>query len=108
MCAELEGRTDDLVAMCSEDVVIAPPGRQPILGLEAAGAFLKEAAAPIDSLVIDELAIDLVPGMAVKQARFATRVAGAVEDVQSWHLWVLRPSWKVTCLTWSIQSANES
>lgn len=103
--AELDGRTDALIAMCSEDIVIAPPRGRPILGREAARVFLTQAAAPIESLVIDELTIDLIDGMAVKRARFSTRLAGAVQDVRGWHLWVLRPSWTVAYLTWSIQSA---
>lgn len=105
--AEVEGRTGDLVAMCSHDVVVAPPGSPPVRGKAAVEAFLKAGATSIDEIVIENLAIDILPDLAIKRARFATLLSSAREPVLGWHVWVLRPAWKVAYLTWSVDCAPD-
>lgn len=104
MRAEREGRTADLLEMCCDEVVIAPPDQAPILGVRQVKAYLLQAAAPIDDLIIADLSIQVFSGMAIKQARFATRLAGTKQYFRGRHLWVLRPSWTVTYITWAMEA----
>lgn len=103
--AELEGRPHDLVAFCCVDIIIDPPGCSPVRGLPDAEAFLVANSASLEAVVIDHLEIDFVAGVAVKRARFSTRVRGADKPVHGRHLWIMRPRWKVAYLTWTIDAS---
>lgn len=91
-----------MLAHCSKDIVIAPPAHRPILGLDQARDFFQASSAPIEEIKINEYDLQIHSGLAIKRARFTTRLCGASRPIVGWHVWMLRPKWKISYLTWSI------
>ena len=104
LAAELRGDHAGLAAMCCEDAVVAPPDAPPIIGRAAIEDFLAQSQSPIAEIRIEDLGIDLAPQLAVKRARFATRLVGDDQVYRGTHFWVLRPRWLISYLTWALES----
>src|SRR5690606_23371748 len=88
LAAEIEGRTPDLIKLCCDEIVIAPPGGPAVHGRAAVDEFLRRSAAPIAEMRIEDLSIDVLDGLAVKRARFATRLAGSSKTYRGTHVWI--------------------
>ena len=101
--AEREGRPGDLAALCCEEIVVAPPDGPAVTGLADVDAFLRESAGPIEDLLVRDVSIEVIHGLAVLRARFATKPAGARDYIRGAHVWVLRPRWKIAYITWSLE-----
>ncbi|MEH6665209.1 MAG: nuclear transport factor 2 family protein [Brevundimonas sp.] len=108
LAAEREGRTADLIHMCCDEVVIAPPEGPAVRGRAAVDQLLRRPAAPIAEMRVDDVSIDLLGGLAVKRARFTTRMAGSAEVFRGVHVWVLRPRWKIAYITWAMDAAGKT
>lgn len=104
LAAELEGRNADLIHMCCEEVVVAPPEGAAVQGRAAVDDFLRRSAAPIEEMRVEDVSIDLLGVLAVKRARFATRLVGSAEVFRGVHVWVLRPRWKILYITWALDA----
>jgi ketosteroid isomerase-like protein len=105
--AEVEGSTAKLLAMCSDDVVIAPPGETALVGAAQAKGMLELSAHTIDRIVTKGIRIEVFGGFAVKTAQFSTKIRGSSRDVSGTHLWVLKPRWVITYMTWNIVSIGD-
>lgn len=99
--AEMSGRVDDVLALCSDDIEFRPPIGNPISGKAAARKFLAGGDTRIDGIEISELTIEITAELAIKKARFATQMAGRVRPLTGHHIWLLRPRWQVVLVAWS-------
>lgn len=102
LAAEIENRIDYLLALCTDQVEMQPPVGNIIRGRLAVGEFLRSSAAEIEQIDISDLRIEVAPSLAVKRARFSTKLADGAEPVTGTHLWLLRPAWQVTFVMWSL------
>jgi len=101
---EVGGDPDGVISLCSEHVVFQPPIGSRISGRAAARSCLAENLGGIVSIDCSEVAIRVSEDLAVKTARFLTRIQGVAEPVTGSHLWVLEPSWQVVFVTWSLDT----
>jgi hypothetical protein len=93
---------DDVLVLCTQDVVIQPPLGAAVSGRDQARAFFLGAAGQIEEIEIGDVSLEVSTELAVKRARFRTRLAAQPAPVSGTHLWVLRPRWKVAFITWSL------
>lgn len=99
--AETLGDVDGLCGLMTETIVMQPPIGDPIVGLVTVQEFLDGSKELIQSVSLSEVAIEMSDDMAIKRARFRTEISGA-GTVLGRHLWVLKPSWRVDFVTWSL------
>lgn len=100
--AEREGRPDAVLALCTPDIIMQPPVGEAVRGQSAVADLLAASAGAIEDITITGLTIDVAEELAIKRARFATRVIGRAEVITGTHLWLLRPRWRVAFVTWSL------
>ena len=102
---EREGLQSNCVELCTDDVVIQPPAGGPIAGRSAVERQLLACSEPIESIETYELQIETGGDIAVKRARFRTRVAGSSRLIEGSHFWFLRrceSGWRVAFVAWSL------
>lgn len=102
LAAECDGRVDDILRLCTEDIVVQPPIGGACTGRAAFGRMLAASAGTIADIKISQLTIEPFQTIAIKRARFSTRLVDGHEPIEGSHLWILRPRWKVSYLTWSL------
>lgn len=102
LAAEIDGRIDALLDLCTDDVEMQPPIGYLVRGKTAVQEFLSANQVGIESIVISDFSIEIGHALAVKRARFSTKLAGQPQLIQGSHLWLLRPSWRVAFVTWSL------
>ena len=106
--AEREGRSLDVLDLCTADVTWMVAGRELLVGTAAARALLESAAAEILELETSEVRIQGSGTMAFKTSRYRSRYrtldAGPEQVGQGQHLWILRKEadeqWRVAFVTW--------
>jgi len=101
IAAEMNGDREALCSMMTETIVIQPPIGDPIVGLAAVRAFLDGPKELIRSIALSDVSIEVSNGLAIKRARFRTETKGS-GAVLGRHFWVLKPSWRVDFVTWSL------
>lgn len=107
LAAEREGRINDILELCTEDVVVQPPIAPACVGRQDFRRMLEGSAGAIADIRISDLTIDVFEGVAIKRARFSTLLADSGGPIEGAHLWILRPRWKVCYLSWSLDRPPE-
>ena len=101
---ELSGRRSECAALCTGDVVFQPPIGSAITGRSAVKRLLSDSDEVLESVEARELHIETGGDLAVKRARFQTRIADVKGAIEGAHLWVLRregSGWRVAFVAWS-------
>lgn len=81
-----------------------PPVGEAVRGRSAVADLLAASAGAVEDIAVTDMIIEVAEGLAVKRARFATRVVGRAETITGTHLWLLRPRWRVAFVTWSFDT----
>jgi len=102
--AEREGRQNDLLALCTPGIIMQPPIGRAVVGQSEVAAFLAASQEAIEAIDISALSIEVTHDLAIKRARFSTRISGCGSLVAGTHLWLLRPRWQVAFVTWSLDA----
>lgn len=105
LAAEAAGRFDDLCALMTEDIVLQPPIGAPVEGLAAVRVFLGGEAAEVEGIELSDVTLQIDGALAVKRARFRTRLAGGGTEMCGRHVWVLRAPWRISFVAWSLDAA---
>lgn len=105
---ELTGRSEELLGLCTDDVVWFPPERKPLVGKLAVKAYLESARyTKIVSIELSDLFLKYSTDLAIKRANFRTTIE--IDDqnftVQGTHLWTLikagdTAEWRISNLVW--------
>jgi ketosteroid isomerase-like protein len=107
---ELTGEQERLVELCTDGVVLVPPGQPPVVGRAAVSEWLGRPAAELLSLTVD---IRLLRGgdataykLAEFQSSFLDTATGERRIVSGSHVWALERdasgAWRVALVTWSV------
>ena len=102
---ERQGLHSECLQFCTDDVVIQPPFGVPIAGRSAVERQLLASNEPIESIETYDLNIEIGADIAVKRARFRTRLAGSSLPIVGSHFWFLRRregGWRVAFVAWSL------
>lgn len=108
--AEREGRDEDVLALCCDDLRWRPPGEPELVGIDAVRAWLRaQPAGHILDLAVAAPDICLAPGQARKSAAFRTLWRGVDASwptlVLGRHDWRVRPGergWRVAEVAWQV------
>lgn len=113
---ERQGLPEAVLDLCSDQVRWHVPGRDPVVGHTRVREYLRHhPAPPILALEAPILSLAVVGSLAVKLARFRTRVVAedpsCAMTYQGRHLWVLRRGaagspWKVAEISWEVQTGQ--
>jgi ketosteroid isomerase-like protein len=105
---ELTGRSEELLGLCTDDVVWFPPERKPLVGKLAVKAYLESARyTKIVSIELSDLFLKYSTDLAIKRANFKTTIVidGQHVVIQGTHLWTLiravdAVDWRISNLVW--------
>ena len=104
MGLELDGRRLECSKLCTDDIVFQPPIGTAITGISAVKRLFRGSNEVLESADTLELVIETGGDLAVKRARFRTRVKGIDRAIEGAHFWVLRRGWRgwqVAYVSWS-------
>lgn len=110
MRREQTGAPGAVVDLCTDDVVLMPPGQVPVIGRAPVADWLDQPGPDVLSIACEILRLRGDARVAYKLASFRTtmrdRPDGRTQVVTGSHLWVLERSrqgrWLVALVTWSL------
>ncbi len=112
---ERTGNTQDVLRLCSDDVLWLVQGTGGLRGHEAVAGWLKiQSSFVIESLDTLRVNIEVSGNLAVKTAEFQTTLRASrdaeAKAISGTHLWTLRKEqngqWRVTSVGWSISDGG--
>lgn len=113
---EKSGKEEDVLELCSKDVVWLVPGLGMLQGVEEVHSFLiSQPASAISTIDTLNVALEVSNELAVKRANFCTTFMnnGSELRIRGTHLWTLRKNsetrqWQVASVAWAIKDENSS
>jgi ketosteroid isomerase-like protein len=107
---EQTGAAGAVVDLCTDDVVLMPPGQAPVIGRAPVAEWLDQPGPEVMSIGCEIRRLRGDASVAYKLASFRTtmrdRHTGRTQLVSGSHLWVLERSaegqWLVGFVTWSV------
>lgn len=110
MRRELAGETVSLIELCTDDVVLMPPGGRTIAGREDVGRWLGQPGPEVLAVAADIRLLRGNGATAYKLADFTSSfrdvASGETVVVSGSHLWIMEKSamspWRVALLTWTV------
>jgi ketosteroid isomerase-like protein len=105
--AKLSGEIESLLELCSDDVKLNAPGKDPIAGKSALEGFLRGSEETMVEVHSDAVEVKVSGDDAKKSARFSARMASGRSErrVRGRHIWALRRignQWKITEVGWTV------